>query len=60
MWPVTVAGVERYGDRMRVQLDGLPPVAADVTPAAAAELDLALGKGLWASVKATEVAVYPA
>jgi molybdate transport system ATP-binding protein len=60
VWPVTVAGVERYGDRMRVQLDGRPAVVADVTPAAAAELDLLPGKGLWAAVKATETHAYPA
>jgi molybdate transport system ATP-binding protein len=60
VWPVRVGGVERYGDRVRVQLAGEPAVVADVTPAAAAELDLAAGKGLWAAVKATETHAYPA
>jgi len=59
VWPVRVGGVERYGDRIRVQLEGAPTVVADVTPAAAAELDLAPGKGLWAAVKATETHAYP-
>jgi molybdate transport system ATP-binding protein len=59
VWPVRVTGVERYGDRVRVQLDGEPAVVADVTPAAAVELDLVAGKGLWASVKATETHAYP-
>jgi molybdate transport system ATP-binding protein len=35
-------------------------VAADVTPAAAAELDLAEGRRLWAAVKASETHSYPA
>jgi molybdate transport system ATP-binding protein len=60
VWPVRVGGVQRYGDRVRVQLDGQPAVIADVTPAAAAELELAPGKGLWAAVKATETHAYPA
>ncbi|HZA83307.1 MAG TPA: TOBE domain-containing protein [Actinomycetes bacterium] len=33
---------------------------AEVTPAAAAELRLADGGPVWATIKATEVAVYPA
>jgi molybdate transport system permease protein len=33
---------------------------AEVTPAAAGELRLADGGPVWASVKATEVTVYPA
>ncbi|OLB77506.1 MAG: ABC transporter ATP-binding protein [Actinobacteria bacterium 13_2_20CM_2_71_6] len=60
VWRVVIGGVERYGDRMRVQLDGEPAVIADVTPAAAAELDLAPGRPLWAVVKATETHAYPA
>jgi molybdate transport system ATP-binding protein len=36
--------------------DGL---AADVTPAAIAELDVEPGDDLWFAVKATEVAVHP-
>ncbi|MFC5182635.1 ABC transporter ATP-binding protein [Actinomadura harenae] len=37
-----------------------PQVSADVTAAAVAELGLAEGSPVWASVKATEVRVYPA
>jgi molybdate transport system ATP-binding protein len=59
VWPVRVVAVERYGDRVRIQLDGEPGVVADVTPAAAAELDLAAGKRFWAAVKATETHAYP-
>jgi molybdate transport system ATP-binding protein len=35
-------------------------VAADVTPAAAVQLDLAPGRSVWAVVKATEATAYPA
>jgi molybdopterin-binding protein len=34
-------------------------VAAEITPAAVEELALREGGPVWASVKATEVAVYP-
>ena len=60
VWPVTVVGVERYGDRVRVELAGEPAVMADVTAAAVAELDLLAGRQLWAAVKATETHAYPA
>jgi molybdate transport system ATP-binding protein len=60
VWPVVVAGVERYGDRVRVEFAGVPPVVAEVTTAAAAELDLSPGQDAWAAVKATETYAYPA
>ena len=59
-WRVTVADVEAVGDRVRVRLTGAPPVVAEITPAALAELRLDPGEEVWTSVKATEVAIYPA
>ncbi len=59
-WQATVAGVQRHGDNLRVQLDGPVGVAADVTPAAAAHLRLETGQALWAAVKASETRAYPA
>ena len=59
-WPVTVAHLEQHAHTVRVRLDGTPPVLADVTPATVAELRLAPGTPLWASVKATETTTYPA
>jgi molybdate transport system ATP-binding protein len=56
----TADAIEVVGDRVRVRVAGPVPIVAEVTPAAAAELDLADGGPVWASVKATEVAVYPA
>ncbi|HEX8628958.1 MAG TPA: ATP-binding cassette domain-containing protein [Catenuloplanes sp.] len=58
-WPARVDGVERHGDNLRVHLDGPVPVAADVTPAAAAALDLMVGAQVWAAVKAAETRAYP-
>jgi molybdate transport system ATP-binding protein len=60
VWAGTADAVEVVGDRVRVQVTGPVPIVAEVTPAAAAELRLADGGQVWASVKATEVAVYPA
>ncbi|MFG3417220.1 ABC transporter ATP-binding protein [Micromonospora sp. NPDC049460] len=59
-WAATVAGVQRHGDNLRVRLDGPVEVAADVTPAAAAQLRLAPGQPVWAAVKAAETHAYPA
>jgi molybdate transport system ATP-binding protein len=60
VWPVRVVHVERLGDRARVAVDGPLPLVAEVTPAAVDDLGLAAAQPFWASVKATEVAVYPA
>ncbi|GAA2759048.1 ABC transporter ATP-binding protein [Actinopolymorpha rutila] len=59
-WQVDVAGVERHGDLMRVSLTGRPPVLADVTADAVADLGLEPGARVWASVKAAEIRCYPA
>ncbi|MGH3763482.1 sulfate/molybdate ABC transporter ATP-binding protein [Actinophytocola sp.] len=59
-WPVTVADLEQHAHTVRVRLDGTPPVLADITPVVVAELELRPGTPLWATVKATEVATYPA
>jgi len=59
-WPGTVGGLEQRADTVRVQVTASPPVLADVTAAAVAELDLTVGASVWASVKATEIHSYPA
>ena len=48
------------GDRVRVRLDGEIALVAEVTPAAVAEMGLVEGESVWATVKATEITVYPA
>jgi molybdate transport system ATP-binding protein len=60
VWAGTADTLDIVGDRVRVRVAGLVPIVAEVTPAAAGELRLADGGPVWASVKATEVAVYPA
>ncbi|MET7420698.1 ABC transporter ATP-binding protein [Dactylosporangium sp. NPDC005555] len=59
-WAATVTGIQRHGDNLRIQLTGPITAAADVTPAAAAHLDLSPGQPVWAAVKASETHAYPA
>jgi molybdate transport system ATP-binding protein len=59
-WATTVTAVESLGGRVRVQLGDPIPLVAEVTPAAATELNLRDGAQVWASVKATEIVTYPA
>ena len=54
-WPVTVRELAAAGSRVRVQCDGRPPVVAEVTADAVADLGLREDEQVWASVKATEV-----
>ncbi len=56
----TVEHLDVEGDRVRVIVAGPVPVTAEVTPAAVAELELTPGTPVWASIKATEITVYPA
>ncbi|MFJ2775890.1 ABC transporter ATP-binding protein [Kitasatospora sp. NPDC087315] len=60
VWELQVAGLDLHGDQVRADLAGDLPMAADLTPAAAAELDLAPGTTVWASVKAAQTHAYPA
>ena len=57
-WPARVVGLTMLADRVRLDLDGQPHALADVTPAAVADLSLATGTEVWASVKATDLEVY--
>ena len=59
VWAVTVSDVDRLADRVRVSLVGDVPLVAEVTPAAVDHLGLRPGAQMWASVKATEVTLYP-
>jgi molybdate transport system ATP-binding protein len=60
VWSGTANTLEVIGDRVRIRVTGLVPIVAEVTPAAASELHLGDGGPVWATVKATEVTVYPA
>jgi molybdate transport system ATP-binding protein len=61
---VTVAELDTRGSAVLVrdqeQPDGAPGLAAEITVDAAAELRLTLGERVWFSIKAHEVALYPA
>jgi molybdate transport system ATP-binding protein len=59
VWQGRVDGMDDEGERMRVTVSGPVRVVAEVTPAAAADLELAKGQTVWASIKATEIDVYP-
>jgi len=59
VWRGTVTGIELLTDRVRVAVEGRPSALVDVTPAAVADLDLAAGRPVWLSAKATEVVAYP-
>lgn len=59
-WLATVTSIEQLGSVTRVSLNGTATIRADITPAAAIGLRLAVGQSVWASVKATAIEVYPA
>jgi len=59
VWPGEAAELHLVGDRARIRITGPVPLIAEVTAAAVAELHLADGGPVWASVKATEIETYP-
>jgi len=58
VWPARLVGATPHGGTVRCELAGEVPLVADVTATAFAELGLAPGVAVWATVKASEVAVY--
>ena len=58
VWPARLVGAVPHGGTVRCELAGEVPLVADVTATAFAELGLAPGAEVWATVKASEVAVY--
>jgi molybdate transport system ATP-binding protein len=57
-WNGQVTSVAPHGSAVRVHVDAAGGLIADVTPSSSAQLGLAPGKEVWATVKATEIAVY--
>jgi len=57
-WAATISDLEADRDRVRVTLTGPVVATAEVTPAAVAELDLAPGVSVWATVKAVDLTAY--
>ncbi|MGI8609437.1 MAG: sulfate/molybdate ABC transporter ATP-binding protein [Candidatus Dormibacteria bacterium] len=60
VWAGVAEVMEPVGDRVRLRVASEVPLVVEVTRAAASELALADGGKVWASIKATEVDVYPA
>jgi molybdate transport system ATP-binding protein len=60
VWTGTIAEIDRLGDRVRVGIDGVLPLTAEVTSAAVEALRLRIGDEVHASVKATDIEVYSA
>jgi molybdate transport system ATP-binding protein len=58
VWPARLAGATPHGATVRCELAGEVPLVAEVTATAFAELGLVPGAEVWATVKASEVAVY--
>lgn len=58
VWPARVESATPYGSAVRCDLDGPVPLTADLTATSFAELGLAPGSEVWATVKAHEVEVY--
>ena len=58
-WPGQISAVDLMGDRVRVRMDGAPPITAEVPPAAVDQLKLDDGGDLWASVSPADITVYP-
>jgi molybdate transport system ATP-binding protein len=58
VWSLRIDGIVPHGDVLRVHLTGTVQMIADVTAGALADLGVTDGDTVWASVKATEIAVY--
>jgi molybdate transport system ATP-binding protein len=56
-WEVTVVDVDHLGDRVRVRLQAPIDLVAELTTAGLAALDTRVDDRVWASLKASEVAV---
>ena len=54
-----IEGLDTIGDRVRVRLATSPPLVSEITHEAVQALGLAEGRRVWASIKATEIDVYP-
>lgn len=59
-WTGTIAEVDRLGDRARVGIVGTLALTAEITTAALDALQLRVGDQVNATVKATDIDVYPA
>jgi molybdate transport system ATP-binding protein len=59
-WAGSIVDIDGLGERVRVVVEGELPLTAEITASALAELRLAIGDRVHASVKATDIEVAPA
>lgn len=59
-WTGTIAEIDRLGDRARVGVVGAFALTAEITTASLDALNLQVGDTIYATVKATDIEVYPA
>lgn len=60
VWQSTIESIDYAPDRVRVQLGAPFALAVEITPSGLAALEITQGETVWASVKASEIAVAPA
>ncbi|HEY2271999.1 MAG TPA: ABC transporter ATP-binding protein [Jatrophihabitantaceae bacterium] len=60
VWDVTIESMAPLGDRVRMTVGGEQRTIVDLTAAAIAELELAPGRRVWLSAKASDAVAYPA
>ena len=58
-WSTEIDHIEHLGDRARIHIGAPLPLVVEVTSGAVAEMGLVEGGPVWASIKATEIAVLP-
>ena len=59
VWPGEVGAVDLMGDRVRVRVEGTPPITAEVLPAAVDHLKLDEGGDLWVCLTPAAITTYP-
>ena len=59
LWQGRVHELTLVGARVRVVVDGVPPIVAEITATSVTQLGLGEGAPVWVSVKATEVTLVP-
>lgn len=59
VWEFQVVGFDLLGDHVKIRLSGALDLIAEVTPESVVDMGLAEGERVWASVKATDISVYP-
>ncbi len=60
VWRGAIAEIDEEGPIARIRVTTTPPIVAEVTAAAVEALGLSPGEDVWATIKATEVVLYPA